>query len=157
MPRPVKQYFIQIKNNVHVNKSGIIPLAVCRLMARISRVCLLVRHVAETVRFLGPGGVNIPILSMCENSTWALLGGEDNSTSIFVRQALEGQESSLSVGYSPLITFEVNNLDELVPNLLQMGAHLDGKIEYLASSKVATLRGPDNHMYVLVEQDESMM
>ena len=60
-------------------------------------------------------------------------------------------EAELSVGYTPFICFDVKNMDETVTRCLQMGAQLDGPIQYPAHGKVATIRAPDGHMIGLYE------
>ena len=60
-------------------------------------------------------------------------------------------EAQLSAGYSPILTFDVDDMDGTVARCAQMGAHLDGPIQYPAHGKVATLRAPDGHMIGLYE------
>lgn len=50
------------------------------------------------------------------------------------------------------MTFEVENMDETVPNLLRLGSALDGAIRYESYGKVAAIRSPDGHMVGLVEK-----
>jgi hypothetical protein len=68
-------------------------------------------------------------------------------------QAVHDTESNLSIGYSPLITFEVDpgSIDSTVAKSVQSGAHLDGPIQYPAYGKVAVLRTPHGHMIGLFE------
>jgi catechol 2,3-dioxygenase-like lactoylglutathione lyase family enzyme len=63
-------------------------------------------------------------------------------------------EAQLSVGYSPMLSFEVEDMDMTVSSCAQMGAHLDGPIQYPAHGKVAALRTPDGHMIGLYEPAE---
>ena len=63
-------------------------------------------------------------------------------------------EAQLSVGYSPMLSFEVENMDMTVSSCAQMGAHLDGPIQYPAHGKVAAMRTPDGHMIGLYEPAE---
>ena len=60
-------------------------------------------------------------------------------------------ESQLSTGYSPILNFEVEDMDSTVSKCVQMGAHLDGPIQYPAHGKVAAMRTPDGHMIGLYE------
>mmetsp|Transcript_15868 Transcript_15868/g.29952 ORF Transcript_15868/g.29952 Transcript_15868/m.29952 type:complete len:148 (-) Transcript_15868:106-549(-) len=60
-------------------------------------------------------------------------------------------EAHLSVGYSPFLSFDVDDMDQTVARCAQMGAHLDGPIQYPAHGKVATIRAPDGHMIGLYE------
>ena len=60
-------------------------------------------------------------------------------------------EASLAVGYSPFLNFDVDDMDSTVARCVQMGASLDGPIQYPAHGKVAALRAPDGHMIGLYE------
>lgn len=60
-------------------------------------------------------------------------------------------EAQLSQGYGPLLSFDVDDLDSVISKCAQMGAHLDGPIQYPAHGKVAALRTPDGHMIGLYE------
>ena len=60
-------------------------------------------------------------------------------------------EAQLGVGYSPFLSFDVDDMDGTVARCAQMGAHLDGPIQYPAHGKVATLRAPDGQMIGLYE------
>ena len=50
-----------------------------------------------------------------------------------------GREAMLSSGYSPLLAFDVDDLDATVVRLLKMGAALDGPIRYPEHGKVRGL------------------
>lgn len=65
-------------------------------------------------------------------------------------QACES-EAPLAVGYSPFLNFDVDDMDSTVARCVQMGANLDGPIQYPAHGKVAALRAPDGHMIGLYE------
>lgn len=60
-------------------------------------------------------------------------------------------EPQASTGYSPILNFEVDDMDTTVAKCVQMGGHLDGPIQYPAHGKVAVLRSPDGHMIGLYE------
>ena len=60
-------------------------------------------------------------------------------------------EAQLGVGYSPFLNFDVDDMDMTVARCVQMGANLDGPIQYPAHGKVAALRAPDGHMIGLHE------
>ena len=49
------------------------------------------------------------------------------------------REANLCTGYSPLLNFDVMDLDTLLPSLLQMGATLDGPIKYPQFGKVTLI------------------
>lgn len=60
-------------------------------------------------------------------------------------------EAQLSVGYSPFLSFDVDDMDGTIARCAQMGGNLDGPIQYPAHGKVATLRAPDGQMIGLYE------
>lgn len=60
-------------------------------------------------------------------------------------------EAQLSVGYSPFLSFDVDDMDGAVARCAQLGGKLDGPIQYPAHGKVAALRAPDGHMISLYE------
>lgn len=45
-------------------------------------------------------------------------------------------EAACSVGYSPFLNFDIEDLSDAVPRLLMMGAIMDGPIKYPAHGKV---------------------
>ena len=60
-------------------------------------------------------------------------------------------EAEVSSGYSPFVSFDVDDMDTLVPSLLGLGAVLDGPVQYDTLGKVAALRSPDGLMIALRE------
>ncbi|EJK64940.1 hypothetical protein THAOC_14268 [Thalassiosira oceanica] len=60
-------------------------------------------------------------------------------------------ESQLCTGYSPVLNFDVVDMDETIARCVQMGANLDGPIQYPAHGKVAALRAPGGQMIGLYE------
>jgi catechol 2,3-dioxygenase-like lactoylglutathione lyase family enzyme len=62
--------------------------------------------------------------------------------------------ASLSSGYTPLLNFDVADMDMSIVNALKHGATLDGPIKYPAYGKVAAVRSPDGHMIGLFEPHE---
>lgn len=60
-------------------------------------------------------------------------------------------EAQLSVGYSPFLSFDVDDMDSIIARCAQLGGKIDGPIQYPAHGKVATLRAPDGQMIGLYE------
>lgn len=125
--------------------------------ARLSRVVLMVRGsegIASAVQFYHSVlGLHVHRIT----DDWAELssssgdGTAGDASVTLSLQAVHSNESQLSIGYSPWITFEVAAMDQTVAAAVQAGAHLDGPIQYPAHGKVAMLRSPDNHMIGLYE------
>lgn len=67
---------------------------------------------------------------------------------ILTIKAIRGTESSMSVGYSPIITFQLDpdTMDTTIASCVQAGGYLDGPIQYPAYGKIAALRTPQGHM-----------
>ena len=61
-------------------------------------------------------------------------------------------ESQLTPGYSPIIHFEVDDIQARVNAALSMGGRLDGKIQYETHGAVAAVRAPDGHMIGMYER-----
>lgn len=61
------------------------------------------------------------------------------------------REAQCSSGYSPILTFDVADMDEIIPRLLGFGASLDGAVQYNDYGKTAAVRSPDGHMIGLFE------
>ena len=61
-------------------------------------------------------------------------------------------ESQLTTGYSPIIHFEVDDIQARVNAALSLGGRLDGKIQYETHGAVAAVRAPDGHMIGMYER-----
>lgn len=126
------------------------------MLARLSRVIFTVRGtdgLSSAVQFYHEA-IGLSVLRVTDD--WAELVSNDNNQSLkLCLQAVQNSESLLSTGYSPMITFEINNLPETVSRCLQLGAHLDGPIQFPAHGSVAALRTPDGHMIGLYEPNQS--
>ena len=72
---------------------------------------------------------------------------------ILLMQAVNA--ASLSAGYTPILNFDVEDMDVSITSALRMGATLDGPIKYPTYGKVAAMRSPDGHMIGLFEPASS--
>jgi len=81
------------------------------------------------------------------------VGSADLKSPVQFRLSIQAvdSEAQLSVGYSPFVSFDVEDMDSTIARCVQMGGHLDGPIQYPAHGKVAALRAPDGHMIGLYE------
>ena len=122
---------------------------------RFGRAILLTRGsegVSRAIEFYGKG-LGISLVRATDD--WAelacdscrdKLGGSFRLTIKSVEH-----EAQLCKGYSPIISFDVDNMESVITRCVQMGATLDGPIQYPAHGKVAVLRSPDGHMIGLYE------
>ena len=105
----------------------------------------IVRHTDEWAELQCPvGQIATSSPSMSEPSSH-----KSNNFNLTI-QACDS-EAQLSIGYSPFLNFDVDDMDITVARCVQFGAHLDGPIQYPAHGKVAALRAPDGHMIGLYE------
>mmetsp|Transcript_30025 Transcript_30025/g.72507 ORF Transcript_30025/g.72507 Transcript_30025/m.72507 type:complete len:139 (-) Transcript_30025:455-871(-) len=129
---------------------------------RFGRALLMVRGsngVAASVNFY-QNGLGMIVVRHTDN--WAELtcpvgasnaAAQISSDPVHFRLSVQACESEaqLGVGYSPFLNFDVDDMDMTVARCVQMGANLDGPIQYPAHGKVAALRSPDGHMIGLYE------
>ncbi|GMH43817.1 hypothetical protein BSKO_11751 [Bryopsis sp. KO-2023] len=113
-------------------------------MTSLRHVLLLQRNVATAARFYSEGlGLKLEVLT----ERWAELKAGQTTLAL---KAVEG-EAFLSVGYSPILSFKVDDLQDTLMKLIELGGVMDGPIKYPTQGKVASLRAPDGHMIALHE------
>ncbi|CAN8063367.1 unnamed protein product [Agarophyton chilense] len=115
------------------------------MAVRLSRIVLLLRDVQLGLQFYRDG---LGLLVEAQGANFARLR-VSNDTALELCAA--ESESQCSTGYSPFLTFQVQDMDKTVPQLIQYGAVLDGTIRYEAYGKIAAVRSPDGHMVGLFE------
>ena len=123
-------------------------MSVGNTVSRLSRIVLNVRGtpgLEKAVQFYHEA-LGLPVLRVTDE--WAELRMGD---SVLNLQSITVDEAQLSTGYSPILTFTVDNLDQRIAQCIELGAHLDGPIQYPAHGKVALLRSPDHHMIGMYE------
>lgn len=115
----------------------------------LSRIVLMVRGsegLARSVDFYHRA-LRLPVIRATDD--WAELAANQNV--VLSLQAISNSESQLCTGYTPWLTFTVNDMDATVADCVKLGGHLDGPIQYPAHGKIAVLRSPDNFMLGLYE------
>lgn len=60
-------------------------------------------------------------------------------------------EAYATTGYSPVLAFNVPDLQDTLMRCLGLGATMDGAIQHTPRGAVAALRGPDGQMISLIE------
>mmetsp|Transcript_7375 Transcript_7375/g.13602 ORF Transcript_7375/g.13602 Transcript_7375/m.13602 type:complete len:139 (+) Transcript_7375:212-628(+) len=130
-----------------------------RMLAHLSRVVLMVRSgegLAKAVEFYSTG-LGLQVARVTDD--WADLRTvpNNNTTAAVATQPISiclqavTSEAQVTTGYSPLLQFQVENMDECIAKCVQLGGHLDGPIQYPAHGKMAALRSPDGHMLGIYE------
>ena len=91
--------------------------------------------------FFGEGGLGLRLEAEAP-------GGGGGGGALFfaggltVRSAGAAGEAALSAGSTPTLCFDVSDVAALVPRLLELGASLDGALEFAPRATVATMRAP---------------
>lgn len=118
-------------------------------VAVLRRVVLYSRDVERSASWYAALGLRITAHAL---PSYARLEG-GGGLSIDVQQT--DNEATLSVGYAPLLCFEVAaGLDSIVPALLTAGGRLDGAIAHTELAQVVCMRSPDGHMISIMERQE---
>lgn len=116
--------------------------------ARFARAVLMVRGAEGMTKAVDFYHTGLGLSVLRHSDEWAELACGKSFT---LNLQAVSNEAQLSVGYSPMLSFEVPDMDSVVARCAQMGAHLDGPIQYPAHGKVAAMRTPDGHMIGLYE------
>jgi catechol 2,3-dioxygenase-like lactoylglutathione lyase family enzyme len=131
------------------------------MLANLSRVVLMVRSgqgLANALEFYS-AGLGLQVVRATDEwadlrttplpSSAASPQQQQPSLSICLRAVTS--EAQVATGYSPLLQFQVENMDDVVAKCVQLGGHLDGPIQYPAHGKIAAVRSPDGHMIGIYE------
>eukprot|EP00041_Stephanoeca_diplocostata_P008904 m.133185 g.133185 ORF g.133185 m.133185 type:complete len:126 (-) comp17530_c0_seq4:2347-2724(-) len=119
------------------------------MASKIRSIVFLVRNLESSTKFYS-GGLRLEVLQLCPHSRTAELSAGGDVT-LSIQEMDSGSEAALSTGYSPFLNFEVSDFDKTMYSLLEMGAKMDGAIQYSPEGKLAALRSPDGHMIGLHE------
>ena len=100
------------------------------MAARLRNVVLMVRDPLATARFFKEAiGVNI------RHQTNNMIELDSGILPIIIKEG--NNAASLSMGFSPMLTFDVVDMDQSITAALGLGAMLDGPIKYPAYGKVS--------------------
>ncbi|PSC72118.1 tobamovirus multiplication 1-like [Micractinium conductrix] len=102
------------------------------------------RDLQKAVRFYGEG-IGLPVRVVTER--WAELSAGPSTLAL---KAAYG-EAYCSTGYSPVLAFNVQDLQATLVRCLEQGASMDGAVQHSPHGKVAALRAPDGVMISLLE------
>ena len=95
----------------------------------------------------------MPLLAASDEwSEFGLAPGPE-SPRLVVKASVE--QAPCSTGYSPLLNFRVNDLDTMLPELIMLGAEMDGPVKHPPQGKVVVVRAPDGHMLSLFEDQRA--
>jgi catechol 2,3-dioxygenase-like lactoylglutathione lyase family enzyme len=134
------------------------------MLANLHRVVLMVRSGAGLAKALEFYTAGLGLQAVRVTDEWADLRTTPTTTTDNNPSEQQQQHQSLSIclravtseaqvttGYSPLLQFQVDNMDDVIAKCVQLGGNLDGPIQYPAHGKIAALRSPDGHMIGIYE------
>ena len=131
------------------------------MLAHLSRVVLMVRSGEGLTKALEFYSTGLGLQVVRATDEWADLRTtptnshnqqqqqHHQSLSICLRAVTS--EAQVTTGYSPLLQFQVENMDDVIAKCVQLGGNLDGPIQYPAHGKIAAMRSPDGHMIGIYE------
>lgn len=119
----------------------------------LSRAILLCRGssgVASSVNFF-QNGLGLTVLRHTDD--WAELAccASDRNNRFRLNLKSVQSEAQLSSGYNQILQFEVEDLDGAVARCAQLGASMDGPVQYPAHGKVSVMRTDQGHMIGIYE------
>uniref|UniRef100_A0A7S0Z6T4 VOC domain-containing protein n=1 Tax=Hemiselmis tepida TaxID=464990 RepID=A0A7S0Z6T4_9CRYP len=119
------------------------------MSARLSTIMLFVRDFPRGVQFFRDG-LGLPVTVAPEDPHTPPFA-EVNAGPVTI--SLKGSENlaTCSTGYSPMLQFEVDDMDATIVRALSLGGALDGPIKYPPTGKAACLRAPGGQMIGLFE------
>lgn len=129
----------------------------------LRQVLLLTRDVASSTRFFQGIGLKVlpnasedfAELEVIVNSSSSNNNNRMQSLPTLAIQRVE-READCSTGYSPLLHFDVPDLDVVITNLLTSGGRLDGPIKYPIQGRACAVRSPCGHMVGLFEPNPEL-
>jgi len=141
-------------------------------MCSLRYLLLLEKDVPRAVEFLQRGvgasvkvattswaeleiGDTIVALKQSSGSTDSL-DGRIGSGSLDSHKEQQPSDSTFMGGQSPMMVFDVDDLQERLVTMLQMGGQMDGSIQYtVEGSKVAVVKSPSGHILGMIEAEGS--
>nr|CCA15665.1 hypothetical protein PITG_11022 [Albugo laibachii Nc14]CCA16271.1 hypothetical protein PITG_11022 [Albugo laibachii Nc14] len=112
---------------------------------QLRQLLIISRDLTRSTRFF-QSGLGLPLIKATES-----FAEFDTKSGVPLCIKLAQNEAVCSTGYSPFLNFNIDNMDDLIPRLLTMGATMDGPIKYPAHGKIASIRSPDGVMIGLYE------
>lgn len=119
----------------------------------LRQILLLQRDVPRAAAFY-EHAIGLSVRACTDAYAELSVSSTDDSSSVTLALQRTETEASLSVGYSPIIQFQVSDINARVNAALKLGATLDGGIQYEPHGAVAALRAPDGIMLGLYEPND---
>jgi catechol 2,3-dioxygenase-like lactoylglutathione lyase family enzyme len=122
-----------------------------RALPSLRQILLLQRDVPRAAAFYERAlGLRIAVCTDAFAELALASTGDSRATTTAIAPTLALQraehESQLQPGYTPILHFEVDDVQTRVNAALALGGRLDGKIQYETHGAVACVRTPDGHM-----------
>ncbi|XP_040865419.1 uncharacterized protein [Glycine max] len=129
-----------------VSEKKIQKQTVSLMAASFRWILQLHKDVPKAARFYSEGlDFSINVCSL----RWAEL--QSGSLKVALVHSPNEQQQATQKGYSSLLSFTVNDMNNTVTKLMALGAELDGPIKYEVHGKVAAMRCIDGHVLGLYE------
>ena len=141
-------------------------------MIRLRNIVLLTYDLKAAIKFYGEKGLGLRLLQ--ENPKIAMLGEQTQQNQFSEDSISQGEkelplpsgfnlilrtadnEAQATTGYSPILHFDVDNLDMIISNLLSQGGRLDGAIKYPIEGRSAAIRSPEGQVIGLFEPNRDL-
>ena len=115
------------------------------MAAKFKHVMLMVKDIPSTLKFYSEGlGLEVKMSS----PGWAEIDAD--GTTIALHAASENPKA----GFSPILSFHVEDVYATLEKLKEMGAVLEGDVREPPFGKVAAVRSPDGHLLSLLQPNE---
>ena len=114
----------------------------------LRNLILIAQNPAKTANFLVK---TVGLVIKHESAAMIELRDSRDILPIIVKSADGLSPSVLSTGYSPVMTFDVPNMEASITKAIELGAMLDGGIKYPVYGKFASIRSPEGFMIGLFE------
>lgn len=108
-------------------------------------VMLMVNDVKTAAKFYSEG-LGLPIKK--NSPAWAELDAGGTTIALHAAEGANG-------GSSPILSFQVEDVENSVKTLESLGATLEGRIREPSFGKVAAMRTPDGHLLSLLQPSQS--
>lgn len=111
------------------------------MSATFKHVMLMVNDVTAAVKFYSEG-LGLPVKK--NSPAWAELDAEGTTIALHAAEGANG-------GSSPILSFQVDDVQASVNALESLGGTLEGRIREPSFGKVAAMRTPDGHLVSLLQ------
>ena len=114
----------------------------------LRNLILMAQNPSKTANFLVQ---TVGLIVKHESAAMVELRDTSDILPIIIKSSDGLSPSVLSTGYSPVMTFDVSNMEASITKAIELGGILDGGIKYPVYGKFASVRSPEGFMIGLFE------